>query len=506
MANGIGSLLEKYGNPQTKKELAGSVLAGVSPAGGLLDAITSALALKEGEYGKAALYALGASLPFVSGSPLHKLGKQILGKPSRNRPGVVKPDLTDREVSQLRALNASDGEIRQLNRQIKAQKNYSTMSRRLSDSRRSDAPMKDTPRRKSRRERELPEDLTPRVKGRGWVEQRKLEEIDPSTARARELLKEADEDLLSADDYFRASGPDQKLVLDKNWAHLWAPESIPSQVSLRRLADEGKMNEDDLIWIMRVAAARRRNPRFIAKSPLTDKQKKSLGLVGLGAKQDDTARKMFYDKFGITYEEAMGLSAKEKAELFPLGSQLDPAYVKFLKEQDPDRLARMAKQEEKIANILAKGGPRTESEMQQLYEWALQPGLGKFYEGSMSLTPEGRLLEQGYDMTGYYGSALADDVGKGIMSLPVTKTNRGRGSVVTTDPNLAIRYAQRGPGEGIITPLRFKSEYAQPMESAPNTPLSRYFLPSAKGKNYPEDYILNKPLSLEEFIASIREG
>jgi hypothetical protein len=426
MANGIGSLLEKYGNPQTKKELAGSTLAAVSPAGGLLDAITSMLALKEGEYGKAALYALGASLPFVSGSPLHKLGKQILGKPSRNRPGVVKPDLTDREVSQLRALNASDGEIRQLNRQIKAQKNYSTMSRRLSDSRRSDAPMKDTPRRKSRRERELPEDLTPRVKGRGWVEKRKLEEIDPATARARELLKQADEDLLSADDYFRASGPDQKLVLDKNWAHLWAPESIPSQVSLRRLADEGKISQDDLIWIMRVAAARRRNPRFIAKSPLTDEQMRSLGMP-------------------------------VKKAPSPGPKLPDPYRTKF--ERDP-------------------------------------------YFGS---TPEEAmqiLLEQGYDMTGYYGSALADDVGKGIMSLPVTKTNLGRGSVVTTDPNLAIRYAQRGPGEGIITPLRFKSEYALPMESAPNTPLSRYFL----DQDYPEDYILNKPLSLEEFIARIREG
>ena len=109
------------------------------------------------------------------------------------------------------------------------------------------------------------------------------------------------------------------------------------------------------------------------------------------------------------------------------------------------------------------------------------------------------LLDKGYDMTGYYGSALMDDVGKGIMSLPVTKTNLGQGSVVTTDPNLAIRYAQQGPGKGIVSPLRFKSEYAIPMESGPGNPLSRYFI----GEEHPTDYILNKPLSLEEFIASI---
>ena len=107
MANGIGSLLERYGNPQTKAELAGSVLAGVSPAGGLLDAITSALAVKEGEYGKAALYALGAGLPFVSGSPLSKLAERIINKASK--PGTVKPRLTGRDVDQLFELNATLG-------------------------------------------------------------------------------------------------------------------------------------------------------------------------------------------------------------------------------------------------------------------------------------------------------------------------------------------------------------------------------------------------------------
>ena len=184
MANGIGSLLERYGNPQTKAELAGSVLAGVSPAGGLLDAITSALALKEGEYGKAALYALGAGLPFVSGSPLHKLGKQILGKRSRNRPGVVKPEVTDREVSQLRALNASDGQILQLNRQIKAQRKQSTMSRRASAKTR--PPAERTFNRSG---------TTPRVGGgQGWLDVGKketAEAIDPSKAIARRLQKVA---------------------------------------------------------------------------------------------------------------------------------------------------------------------------------------------------------------------------------------------------------------------------------------------------------------------------
>ena len=482
MANGIGSLLERYGNPQTKAELAGSVLAGVSPAGGLLDAITSALAVKEGEYGKAALYALGAGLPFVSGSPLHKLGKQILGKRSRNRPGVVKPEVTDREVSQLRALNASDGQILQLNRQIKAQRKQSTMSRRASAKTR--PPAERTFNRSG---------TTPRVGGgQGWLDVGKketAEAIDPGKAIARRLQKEQDEALLSLDDQFRLSGPDQKLVLDKNWAHLWAPESIPSQVNLLRLVEEGKLTQEQYLLIKRIVEARKRNPR--AKSPLTHEQMRSLDFP-LGAKQDDASREILRQ-----------LSPEDKARLYPLGGGLDPAYNNLLEDiaLNPRTLARTAKQEEKIAKILAKGGNLTESEMQELYEWAIQPGLPKFNR-VLPLAPEQRLLEQGYDMTGYYGSALVDDVGKGIMSLPVTKTNLGRGSVVTTDPNLAIRYAQRGPGEGIITPLRFKSEYALPMESGPNTPLSRYFL----DQDYPEDYILNKPLSLEEFIASIREG
>ena len=414
MANGIGSLLERYGNPQTKAELAGSVLAGVSPAGGLLDAITSMLALKEGEYGKAALYALGAGLPFVSGSPLHKLGKQILGKRSRNRPGYVKPEVTDREVSQLRALNASDGQILQLNRQIKAQRKQSTMSRRASAKTR--PPAERTFNRSG---------TTPRVGGgQGWLDVGKketAEAIDPGKAIARRLQKEQDEALLSLDDQFRLSGPDQKLVLDKNWAHLWAPESIPSQVNLLRLVEEGKLTQEQYLLIKRIVEARKRNPR--AKSPLTHEQMRSLGNP-------------------VTKAPSPGPSLP------------DPYRTKF--ERDP-----------------YFGG--TPEEATQI------------------------LLDKGYDMTGYYGSALMDDVGKGIMGLPVTKTNLGRGSVVTTDPNLAIRYAQRGPGEGIITPLRFKSEYALPMESGPNTPLSRYFL----DQDYPEDYILNKPLSLEEFIASI---
>lgn len=490
MANGIGSLLEKYGNPQTKKELAGSVLAGVSPAGGLLDAITSALAVKEGEYGKAALYALGAGLPFVSGSPLHKLGKQILGKRSRNRLGGVKPEVTDREVSQLRALNASDGQILQLNRQIKAQRKQSTMSRRASAKTRPHA------------ERTFNRSgTTPRVGGgQGWLDvgkKKTAEEIDPATARARKLLKEDDEALLSLDDQYgfskliHGSGPDQKLVLDKDWAHLWAPESIPPQVNLLRLVDEGKMSQEQYDLIRQIVAARRRNPRFMAKSPLTHEQMRSLDFP-LGAKQDDASREILRQ-----------LSPEDKARLYPLGGGLDPAYSNLLEDiaLNPRTLARTAKQEEKIAKILAKGGNLTESEMQELYEWAIQPGLPKFNR-VLPLAPEQRLLEEGYDMTGYYGSALVDDVGKGIMSLPVTKTNLGRGSVVTTDPNLAIRYAQRGPGEGIITPLRFKSEYAIPMESGPNTPLSRYFL----DPEHTEDYILNKPLSLEEFIASIGEG
>ena len=482
MANGIGSLLERYGNPQTKAELAGSVLAGVSPAGGLLDAITSALAVKEGEYGKAALYALGAGLPFVSGSPLHKLGKQILGKRSRNRPGVVKPEVTDREVSQLRALNASDGQILQLNRQIKAQRKQSTMSRRASAKTR--PPAERTFNRSG---------TTPRVGGgQGWLDVGKketAEAIDPGTARARRLQKEQQEALLSLDDQFRLSGPDQKLVLDKNWAHLWAPESIPSQVNLLRLVEEGKLTQEQYLLIKRIVEARKRNPR--AKSPLTHEQMRSLDFP-LGAKQDDASREILRQ-----------LSPEDKARLYPLGGGLDPAYNNLLEDiaLNPRTLARTAKQEEKIAKILAKGGNLTESEMQELYEWAIQPGLPKFNR-VLPLAPEQRLLEQGYDMTGYYGSALVDDVGKGIMSLPVTKTNLGRGSVVTTDPNLAIRYAQRGPGEGIITPLRFKSQYALPMESGPNTPLSRYFL----DPKHTEDYILNKPLSLEEFIASIREG
>tara|TARA_R110002073_G_scaffold3109_5_gene20727 strand:+ start:6214 stop:7662 length:1449 start_codon:yes stop_codon:yes gene_type:complete len=482
MANGIGSLLERYGNPQTKAELAGSVLAGVSPAGGLLDAITSALAVKEGEYGKAALYALGAGLPFVSGSPLHKLGKQILGKRSRNRPGVVKPEVTDREVSQLRALNASDGQILQLNRQIKAQRKQSTMSRRASAKTR--PPAERTFNRSG---------TTPRVGGgQGWLDVGKketAEAIDPSKAIARRLQKEQDEALLSLDDQFRLSGPDQKLVLDKNWAHLWAPESIPSQVNLLRLVEEGKLTQEQYLLIKRIVEARKRNPR--AKSPLTHEQMRSLDFP-LGAKQDDASREILRQ-----------LSPEDKARLYPLGGGLDPAYNNLLEDiaLNPRTLARTAKQEEKIAKILAKGGNLTESEMQELYEWAIQPGLPKFNR-VLPLAPEQRLLEQGYDMTGYYGSALVDDVGKGIMSLPVTKTNLGRGSVVTTDPNLAIRYAQRGPGEGIITPLRFKSQYALPMESGPNTPLSRYFL----DPKHTEDYILNKPLSLEEFIASIREG
>ena len=482
MANGIGSLLERYGNPQTKEDLAKSFLAGVSPAGGLLDAITSALALKEGEYGKAALYALGAGLPFVSGSPLHKLGKQILGKRSRNRPGVVKPEVTDREVSQLRALNASDGQILQLNRQIKAQRKQSTMSRRASAKTR--PPAERTFNRSG---------TTPRVGGgQGWLDVGKketAEAIDPGKAIARRLQKEQDEALLSLDDQFRLSGPDQKLVLDKNWAHLWAPESIPSQVNLLRLVEEGKLTQEQYLLIKRIVEARKRNPR--AKSPLTHEQMRSLDFP-LGAKQDDASREILRQ-----------LSPEDKARLYPLGGGLDPAYNNLLEDiaLNPRTLARTAKQEEKIAKILAKGGNLTESEMQELYEWAIQPGLPKFNR-VLPLAPEQRLLEQGYDMTGYYGSALVDDVGKGIMSLPVTKTNLGRGSVVTTDPNLAIRYAQRGPGEGIITPLRFKSQYALPMESGPNTPLSRYFL----DPKHTEDYILNKPLSLEEFIASIREG
>ena len=482
MANGIGSLLERYGNPQTKKELAGSTLAAVSPAGGLLDAITSALAVKEGEYGKAALYALGAGLPFVSGSPLHKLGKQILGKRSRNRPGVVKPEVTDREVSQLRALNASDGQILQLNRQIKAQRKQSTMSRRASAKTR--PPAERTFNRSG---------TTPRVGGgQGWLDVGKketAEAIDPGKAIARRLQKEQDEALLSLDDQFRLSSPDQKLVLDKNWAHLWAPESIPSQVNLLRLVEEGKLTQEQYLLIKRIVEARKRNPR--AKSPLTHEQMRSLDFP-LGAKQDDASREILRQ-----------LSPEDKARLYPLGGGLDPAYSNLLEDiaLNPRTLARTAKQEEKIAKILAKGGNLTESEMQELYEWAIQPGLPKFNR-VLPLAPEQRLLEQGYDMTGYYGSALVDDVGKGIMSLPVTKTNLGRGSVVTTDPNLAIRYAQRGPGEGIITPLRFKSQYALPMESGPNTPLSRYFL----DPKHTEDYILNKPLSLEEFIASIREG
>ena len=439
MANGIGSLLEKYGNPQTKKELAGSTLAAVSPAGGLLDAITSMLALKEGQYGKAALYALGASLPFVSGSPLSKLAERIINRVSK--PGTVKPRLTGREVDQLFELDATPEQVGKLDRHIRFMNKYSTMGRRGSAKRRADAPRKDTPRRIRRRERGLPEDSTPRVGGgQGWLDvgkKKTAEEIDPATARARQRLKEDDEALLSLDDQYgfskliHGSGPDQKLVLDKDWAHLWAPESIPPQVNLLRLVEKGEMSQEQYDLIRQIVAARRRNPRFMAKSPLTDEQMRSLGLKPV-------------------------LKAPSPGPKLP-----NPYGSKF--ERDP-------------------------------------------YFGS---TPEEAmqiLLDKGYDMTGYYGSALADDVGKGIMSLPITKTNLGRGSVVTTDPNLAIRYAQRGPGEGIITPLRFKSEYAQPMESAPNTPLSRYFLPSAKGKNYPEDYILNKPLSLEEFIASIREG
>ena len=415
MANGIGSLLERYGNPQTKAELAGSVLAGVSPAGGLLDAITSALAVKEGEYGKAALYALGAGLPFVSGSPLSKLAERIINKASK--PGTVKPRLTGRDVDQLFELNATPGEVGQLDRYIRFMRKYSTMSRRASAKTR--PPAERTFNRSG---------TTPRVGGgQGWLDVGKketAEAIDPGTARARRLQKEQQEALLSLDDQFRLSGPDQKLVLDKNWAHLWAPESIPSQVNLLRLVEEGKLTQEQYLLIKRIVEARKRNPR--AKSPLTHEQMRSLGNP-------------------VTKAPSPGPSLP------------DPYRTKF--ERDP-----------------YFGG--TPEEATQI------------------------LLDKGYDMTGYYGSALMDDVGKGIMGLPVTKTNLGRGSVVTTDPNLAIRYAQRGPGEGIITPLRFKSEYALPMESGPNTPLSRYFL----DQDYPEDYILNKPLSLEEFIASIREG
>jgi hypothetical protein len=232
--------------------------------------------------------------------------------------------------------------------------------------------------------------------------------------------------------------------------------------------------------------------RPIAKAPLTGRQMRSLDFP-LGANQDDVAT--------AAMEEFWKLSAKQKAK-YPLSGSgvVNPRYAKLLKDiaLNPRTLARTAKQEEKIAKILAKGGDLTESEMQELYEWAIQPGLEKFNR-VLPLAPEQHLLEQGYDMTGYYGSALTDDVGKGIMSLPVTKTNLGQGSVVTTDPNLAIRYAQQGPGKGIVSPLRFKSEYAIPMESGPGNPLSRYFI----GERHPEDYILNKPLSLEEFIASI---
>ena len=202
MANGIGSLLEKYGNPQTKKELAGSTLAAVSPAGGLLDAITSMLALKEGQYGKAALYALGASLPFVSGSPLSKLAERIINRVSK--PGTVKPRLTGRDVDQLFELDATPEQVGKLDRHIRFMNKYSTMGRRGSAKRRSDAPMKDTPRRIRRRERGLPEDSTPRVGGgQGWLDvgkKKTAEEIDPATARARQRLKEDDEALLSLDD------------------------------------------------------------------------------------------------------------------------------------------------------------------------------------------------------------------------------------------------------------------------------------------------------------------
>lgn len=442
MANGIGSLLERYVRPETKEDLAKSFLVGASPAGGLLDAIASTREFGKGNYGMSGLLALGATIPFVSGSSLAKIFGKMLKKPSRNVSGQIPARLTGREVDELFEAGATSKQVGQADAHIRFMNKYSTMGRRGSAKRRSDAPMKDTPRRIRRRERGLPEDSTPRVGGgQGWLDvgkKKTAEEIDPATARARQRLKEDDEALLSLDDQYgfskliHGSGPDQKLVLDKDWAHLWAPESIPPQVNLLRLVEKGEMSQEQYDLIRQIVAARRRNPRFMAKSPLTDEQMRSLGLG-------------------------------------------EPV----LKAPSP--------------------GPKLPNPYGSKFE--RDPYFGSTPEEAMQI-----LLEQGYDMTGYYGSALADDVGKGIMSLPVTKTNLGRGSVVTTDPNLAIRYAQRGPGEGIITPLRFKSEYALPMESAPNTPLSRYFLPSAKGKNYPEDYILNKPLSLEEFIASIREG
>jgi hypothetical protein len=433
MANGIGSLLERYVRPETKEDLAKSFLVGASPAGGLLDAIASTREFSKGNYGMSGLLALGATIPFVSGSSLAKIFGKMLKKPSRNVSGEIPARLTGKEVDELFEAGATPEQVGQADRHIRFMRKYSTMGRRGSAKRRSDAPMKDTPRRIRRRERGLPEDETPRVKGRGWVEERTPKEIDPATARARQRLKEQDEALLSLDDQYRfsklihGSGPDQKLVLDKDWAHLWAPESIPPQVNLLRLVEKGEMSQEQYDLIRQIVAARRRNPRFMAKSPLTDEQMRSLGN--------------------------------------PIEKKLSP-------------------------------GPKLPNPYGS--KWERDPYFGGTPEEAMQI-----LLDKGYDMTGYYGSALADDVGKGIMSLPITKTNLGRGSVVTTDPNLAIRYAQRGPGKGIITPLQFKSEYALPMESGPNTPLSRYFLRSAKGKNYPEDYILNKPLSVEEFIASL---
>jgi len=469
MANGIGSLLEKYGNPQTKKELAASVGVGMSPAGGLLDAITSALAVKEGEYGKAALYALGASLPFVSGSPLSKLFKRMIDL--RKARGGIYARLTGKEADQLFELDATPKQVGQADAHIRFGRGQSVKTRLRSDRKRPHA--KRTFNRSG---------TTPRVRGRGYDErspkqrQADYEEMQMVPVSATESIP------------FLLGG--EKRVLDKNWPHLWAPESLPEQRSLWNQAD---MDEEKIANVFdALNAIKAGGGRPIAKAPLTGRQMRSLDFP-LGANQDDVAT--------AAMEEFWKLSAKQKAK-YPLSGSgvVNPRYAKLLKDiaLNPRTLARTAKQEEKIAKILAKGGDLTESEMQELYEWAIQPGLEKFNR-VLPLAPEQHLLEQGYDMTGYYGSALTDDVGKGIMSLPVTKTNLGQGSVVTTDPNLAIRYAQQGPGKGIVSPLRFKSEYAIPMESGPGNPLSRYFI----GERHPEDYILNKPLSLEEFIASI---
>ena len=469
MANGIGSLLERYGNPQTKAELAGSVLAGVSPAGGLLDAITSALAVKEGEYGKAALYALGASLPFVSGSPLSKLFKRMIDL--RKARGGIYARLTGKEADQLFELDATPKQVGQADAHIRFGRGQSVKPRLKS--------AKTTPHAERTFNRS---GTTPRVRGRGYDErspkqrQADYEEMQMVPVSATESIP------------FLLGG--EKRVLDKNWPHLWAPESLPEQRSLWNQAD---MDEEKIANVFdALNAIKAGGGRPIAKAPLTGRQMRSLDFP-LGANQDDVAT--------AAMEEFWKLSAKQKAK-YPLSGSgvVNPRYAKLLKDiaLNPRTLARTAKQEEKIAKILAKGGDLTESEMQELYEWAIQPGLEKFNR-VLPLAPEQHLLEQGYDMTGYYGSALTDDVGKGIMSLPVTKTNLGQGSVVTTDPNLAIRYAQRGPGKGIVSPLRFKSEYAIPMESGPGNPLSRYFI----GEEHPTDYILNKPLSLEEFIASI---